>query len=435
MRTSAIVLLLAVAIPVAFRFYDYNRFISVPYWFTFSFCYLFPSSDFSMCTPESLAAIIEWTKNNWNWDLEEHKPGEMVAIPELKREDFSYKELDRLSKGFTIPVIVRGLFANTQANQKWTHEYFEENYGENILITLQEGRTDKQYRSASMVKSVTGNGNGTGKGYQNIMKPVKMKIKNALKYMREGEKLYLSNVDTIFRRNNDLLDDLEFSRVVNWAYNPYVPYAAQIFLGYGAKDINDTTGTMMHCAASANLFIQVKGTKNWIFIHPRYSVFISPSLGAITPAAKAGKKPLNAGTPVMHVTLKEGDMLFNPPWMWHEIKNHEGFNIGIATRENHPTWIIRNNWLFSALLEVYATPRIAKVMIPANQKAFRMMASVPYLTFMIGLVTEIVKGPGPHPIFTAGMNPCDEHDPKGCSSTFLDKSVYSDDVEAIPYRE
>lgn len=435
MRTSIVVLLLAVALPVIFRFYDYNRFISMPYWWAFSFCYLFPESGMSVCQPDNFQALISWTKQNWRWELEEHQPGEIIEIPELRQEDFSFEALEKATKGFTQPAIVRGLFNGSAANMKWTPEYFEERYGENIYITLAEGRTEKQYRTADTFKDITGKGSTSGKGYQSIMKPVKMKLKNSLKYMKQGEKLYISNVDTIFRRNNDLLDDLEFNRVVKWAYNPYVPYAAQIFLGFGSPSLNDTTGTMMHCAASANLFIQATGTKEWLFIDPRYSVFVSPSLGLITPAAKAGTKPLTAGTPVKHVTLRAGDMLFNPPWQWHEIKNHEGFNVGVATRENHPTWIVRNNWLFSALLELRATPRVAKVMIPENQKALRLMSSIPYLTFTVGLIQEMVKGLGPHPLFTAAMNPCDEHDPNGCTSTFLDKSVYSDDVAQIPYRE
>lgn len=75
------------------------------------------------------------------------------------------------------------------------------------------------------------------------MKPVKMKVKNSLKRMKNGEKMYISNIDTIFRRNNDLLDDLEFGdRVKPWVYEPYAPYAAQIFLGFGSANISETTG-------------------------------------------------------------------------------------------------------------------------------------------------------------------------------------------------
>jgi hypothetical protein len=212
-----------------------------------------------MCSARGIQDLLNWTMKNWNWDLEPNKPGDITPIPEIPLAEFSYERLDKESKGFTIPVLIRGMFKGSAANQKWTHDYFADKYGENIYITLAEGRTDKQYRTSEDVLEVT----GSGSGYQNIMKPVKMKLKNTLKYMSQGEKLYISNVDTIFRRNNELLDDLEFpTRVKPWAYDPYTPYAAQVFMGYGSKNLSDTTGTLMHCAGSANLFVQVQGNKD-----------------------------------------------------------------------------------------------------------------------------------------------------------------------------
>lgn len=137
----------------------------------------------------------------------------------------------------------------------------------------------------------------------------------------------------------------------------------------------------------------------------------------------------------LFISFSSGDMLLNPPWMWHEIRNSEGFNIGVATRENHPAWILRNNWLFSFLLEFRATPRVAMHIIPKDRKALRVLAAVPFLTFGITYVVEAFRGPQKSALFTAAYNPCDEHDPNGCSSTILDQTVYSDDVSAIPYVE
>lgn len=128
-------------------------------------------------------------------------------------------------------------------------------------------------------------------------------------------------------------------------------------------------------------------------------------------------------------------MLLNPPWMWHEIRNSDGFNVGVATRENHPAWILRNNWLFSCLLEFKATPRVAMHIIPKEKKGLRIAASVPFLAFGMTYVIESLRGPQKSPLFTAAYNPCDEHDPNGCTSTILDNLVYSDDVASIPYRE
>jgi hypothetical protein len=155
----------------------------------------------------------------------------------------------------------------------------------------------------------------------------------------------------------------------------------------------------------------------------------------MTPAAKVLSAPDLKKVPKFWLDLQEGDALLNPPWFWHEIRNGPGFNVGIATRENHPPWILRNNWLFSALLEIRATPRVARNIIPKDKKALLFLSSIPYLSFTIGLVKELIHGPSPSPLFTAAFNPCDEHDPGNCTTTFLDKTVYSEDVVPIPYRE
>lgn len=131
-------------------------------------------------------------------------------------------------------------------------------------------------------------------------------------------------------------------------------------------------------------------------------------------------------------------MLYNPPWMWHEIHNGDGFNIGVATRENRPVWMMRNNWLFSCLFELSSTARMAtQFAIPKEKKFLRFVASVPFLPLGLSYVVELLRGPQKNPLFTAVFNPCDEHDPNGCTSTILDKLIFSDHENAtpIPYQE
>lgn len=429
----------AVIIPVLLSIilavYDYNKWIQIPYWTMFGICYLFTDSDLEMCTPAQMKGWANWTIAKWNWQLETHQPGSNTPIPEMQAEDFSYELLEKMTKGFSQPVVIRGLFAKSDAVRKWTPEFFTEKYGNDTLVILGEGRTEEQYNIVKEIATTATRSNSdSGYGYQKVMQPYKMKLGNALRQMKDGAKLYLSNVDTIFRRNNDLLDDLNFTTIVKpWAYENYTPYAAQMFLGYGVSDTKETTGTIMHSAANANIFVQAQGAKDWKFVHPRYTIFLGPKLGKMTPAATVGHPPINV--PTQWVTLNTGDGMLNPPWYWHEIRNREGFNVGVATRENHPVWILRNNWIFSSLLEFRATPRVAKNLIPKEQRVARFLAGVPFLTFYMVYLKEWLSGPGSNPLFTAAFNPCDEHDPNSCVTTFLDKTVYSEDIAPIPYRD
>ena len=60
-------------------------------------------------------------------------------------------------------------------------------------------------------------------------------------------------------------------------------------------------------------------------------------------------------------------MLFNPPWMWHEIHNCDGFVVGVATREVSQVWAMRTNWLFTLLIEWKVTPPNMRDVIPKEK--------------------------------------------------------------------
>ena len=47
----------------------------------------------------------------------------------MKAADFSYKNLEVMSEGFILPVVVRGIYKNSTVTNKWTAEFFEEIYG------------------------------------------------------------------------------------------------------------------------------------------------------------------------------------------------------------------------------------------------------------------------------------------------------------------
>ena len=42
--------------------------------------------------------------------------------------------------------------------------------------------------------------------------------------------------------------------------------------------------------------------------------------------------PLFEYCPVYHARLNPGDVLFNPPWWWHAIKNVTPTSVGVASR-------------------------------------------------------------------------------------------------------
>lgn len=112
--------------------------------------------------------------------------------------------------------------------------------------------------------------------------------------------------------------------------------------------------TPMHCAAESNHFFQLKGRKTWTLVDPTYA----PELGMIHDNLVQNAASLGAYNrgciPHMTVDIYPGDVLYIPPWWFHEVWNHpsdEGedgeFIYGMATRFLEPAGAIWNHPLQS----------------------------------------------------------------------------------------
>jgi hypothetical protein len=106
------------------------------------------------------------------------------------------------------------------------------------------------------------------------------------------------------------------------------------------------TGTGFHCADGHNLFLDLRGRKEWTFIHPSYNPVMMPGLSRYSVYAVSeiddeifvgldqihAKHPILRYVPKYRVLLEEGDVLYNPPWWWHRVLNQSKLTIGCATR-------------------------------------------------------------------------------------------------------
>ncbi|MEM7518055.1 MAG: cupin-like domain-containing protein, partial [Planctomycetota bacterium] len=93
-------------------------------------------------------------------------------------------------------------------------------------------------------------------------------------------------------------------------------------------------GSGYHCANEVNFFFQVYGEKEWFFVHPRYTTqmdprFTTPRCNYFGSGLKWGEHPRHV--PIGRVLLQPGDVLINPPWWWHWVRNRST-SIGVATR-------------------------------------------------------------------------------------------------------
>lgn len=172
-------------------------------------------------------------------------------------------------------------------------------------------------------------------GEENVMLTTKEKdgVPGKLKDVN-NPKVYLHNSEILFSKYPEIRDLFQYEKL-----EPYLKMKVgyeQIFVG------RQGTGTPFHDAAVYNMFYMVDGKKTWYFVDP-YDTFLGYPLALMGRAASIlmclfpedyNKEafPLFKYCPVYKATLEPGDVLFNPPWWWHAIKNVTPTTVGVASR-------------------------------------------------------------------------------------------------------
>lgn len=359
-------------------------------------------------TKESSIGRFKWSLYNKLDRLKSsHLKPTVSPVVEIDAANYSFDALKQLTDQFTSPVVVRGLFSQSASVKKWrSPEFFTHNYGEQSFLVQEKWQTRPQIDTV-LNAEISANKKSTA-GADDSQK---MRLKDIISRMLAGEPLYVNNLDAIFRNNAALLEDLEIPyRVEQWwegPNQPLNPVMVQLFMGMGAPHKQQTTGTPMHCARHANFFIQVVGSKKWTLIQPKYSLFLRPLLSYHVPACLSDTMPEVTETlPRQEVILNPGDALFNPPWMWHQVENMPGFNVGCATRELRFLGSMKNNPMFTILQEF--TEMNAHFDPPGNQnRLLKALISIPFFVYSLASLQEMLRGYVSSPIRAYGD--FDEH--------------------------
>eukprot|EP01031_Cornospumella_fuschlensis_P040805 gene40805-49766_t len=250
-------LLCAVLFPVWCTWLGWNNFVSIPAWIAYSLVFIFQTRPTDPMYAKYVQ-IVDWTAANL---LIPEPPSWNVTIIEgWTPDDFSYEKLGKLSKGYTMPVVFRGLGKNISHLDAWQDPmYFAEHYGNTTLMAVRNPTVKKQREQA--LKAISyGAADETG-----AFTAKEMKLGEGIRRMLAGENVYFQNVDEFVRRNPEVLDHMEMGKVFkNWKNGkPYQSLSINWFMGLGGKgDPNvdsDTTGTSLHVAMIANLFFQYAG--------------------------------------------------------------------------------------------------------------------------------------------------------------------------------
>lgn len=274
------------------------------------------------------------------------------AVKEIQAKDYSYEYLVEVSEGLQEPVVVRGLFADSNAVKRW-HDpaYLNSSLKDYEVPITQDGE--------SWLPSQDVEVGSFGDAYTDItLGDHSNKILFFPLFNRKMDGTY--NKELEYKVRDIIKADLQAPETLGpiWQEAVKMPDGEnrfQFIIAQGWESLNETTGTPFHCAAGGNWFVQTVGTKVWYFVHPKYTSGFEPLRHG--PISFAPKETDNAHfdqfmdiLPNLQVTLQPGDLLYNPPWYWHAIRNGPGTSLAAIMRSFDLKPARKNNFLFTLVM-------------------------------------------------------------------------------------
>ncbi len=210
------------------------------------------------------------------------------------------------------PVVLEGIANEWPAVKKWTFEYLLERCGQDDIDVL-DGHNWK-------VQATPG-ADAVGASERN------MKMQELLAAARTGGNWYGSFME-LLDKHADMRDDIDWSFVRDYGSTSMrLPWQrnilAKMYVG------GPLTSTSFHCAPVMNLYLQVYGRKRWVLVAPKFTPFMYPALskGLNWQSRVDFRNPNDQEAPLFRyvdryeTVLEPGDVLWNPPWVWHGVQN------------------------------------------------------------------------------------------------------------------
>lgn len=236
-----------------------------------------------------------------------------------------------------MPHVFRKAAIDWPCVKKWSLEFFAENYGGmEVILTDNVGFIDPD----------------------NPQEFDTLELREYIKALKGGSLKYLK-FSSIVHKDKNLQKDLD----LKWLKRFHLPtsFGPRFFLFIGGKN----TRTPIHNAIPGTVFVQITGKKKWtiypteeqVFLHvraERRSYFYSDII------------PNNLNDPKFHlskyakkyeVILEPGDVLWIPPFVWHEVENLTD-SIGVAYKFANIPAALKSTKLLTSLFFLATKPNL-----------------------------------------------------------------------------
>lgn len=235
---------------------------------------------------------------------ENHMP--VPVLEGANVDDFIKNYRDKLQ-----PVVLKNAASSWPLFQKWNPDFFAEQYPEDPVILFDAAIENSKlaYSDGKETKSTS--------------------LSEFIASMKNGGKDY-ARLLPLLDQHPELLKDMDVDWLTSASNNGSKnSIKHQLFIG-GAG-----TSTSMHCAIGSNLFIQVHGRKQWWIYSNKYAPLLEPIVdrSVFFRSEANGEKPegILKKAEGWTVVLEPGDILYNPPFFWHQVRNLD-MNVGVGFR-------------------------------------------------------------------------------------------------------
>ena len=237
-------------------------------------------------------------------------PREAIEVPRVRLQDLEFADRSVYRK-MPVPLVLEGAAADSEAVRSWTPAMFGERYGEFPCILSRSGASEQKRGTLGDVAAAVAD--------------------------NEFDGWYAHNIADLFVQHPALVPQLAIGKVAR-RFGSQQHFLTDLFFG------GPGTKTGYHCAPYLNVFVNVYGEKEWVFAHPDATPLLYPEVditGIFTNSPvdftlpvqqQLASFPLYGHVPRYRTVLKPGDVLLNPPWWWHGVRNLTSATIACATR-------------------------------------------------------------------------------------------------------
>jgi len=269
------------------------------------------------------------------------KSGEGKIIPIERRTDLSLEEFKNHYRRKGIPVVMVGAAKEWDCVKNWSLEYFKKLHGDDVIALTELKMNERGYETTTLGEVIDNISNKGGKYYR----------------------FY-----PLLTRHPEHIRDFDYKWLLERKNKRVWLETWQVFIG--GKDSIST----FHMENQCNLFVQAYGKKRWVIYPDYYSPALDPQPGKgiyRAPGVKPDKGLFNIFNPDYEtypaykyldryeVVLEPGDVLFNPCFDWHTVKN-ETDSISVGYRWVSPSYGFKRNPLFMFLDLIARNPPIRR---------------------------------------------------------------------------